>query len=252
MIPWDKPKVYAYYAQQGWSKDDVDYEHLRGVLGGQHEPHRRSTRRRSWSTPSPTADDRVLLRSAGTPSSRRSTSTSCASSTRRVRRARTSWTSAGHAVAADLATSGEVDTYHFAVGNAATYIMTTEGPSDTVLTLHGPSDPGAVLAWDDDRGRGERPHRAQVGAGGVLAVGAAQESGGDRRLLRAGQRPPLKPSVPGTSVRAPVRNREARCPGARLASWSKLVRSSRATPTEISTDRWRHDEFGHQDGSAGG
>ena len=32
--------------------------------------------------------------------------------------------------------------------------MTTEGPSDTVLTLHGPSDPGAVLAWDDDRGQG--------------------------------------------------------------------------------------------------
>ncbi len=24
-IPWDKPKVYAYYAQQGWDKDDVDF-----------------------------------------------------------------------------------------------------------------------------------------------------------------------------------------------------------------------------------
>ena len=23
-IPWDKPRVYAYYAQQGWSHDDVD------------------------------------------------------------------------------------------------------------------------------------------------------------------------------------------------------------------------------------
>ena len=32
--------------------------------------------------------------------------------------------------------------------------MTTEGTSDTVLTLHGPDDPGAVLAWDDDRGKG--------------------------------------------------------------------------------------------------
>jgi hypothetical protein len=30
--------------------------------------------------------------------------------------------------------------------------MTTEGPSDTVLTSHGCADPGAVLAWDDDRG----------------------------------------------------------------------------------------------------
>ena len=32
--------------------------------------------------------------------------------------------------------------------------MSTEGPTDTVLTLHGPGDPGAVLTWDDDRGRG--------------------------------------------------------------------------------------------------
>ncbi len=37
---------------------------------------------------------------------------------------------------------------------AATYIISTEGPTDTVLTLHGPGDPGAVLAWEDDRGRG--------------------------------------------------------------------------------------------------
>jgi len=55
---------------------------------------------------------------------------------------------------ADLAASGEVDTYHFEVASAATHIMTTEGPSDTVLTSHRPADPGAVLAWDDDdRGR---------------------------------------------------------------------------------------------------
>ena len=55
---------------------------------------------------------------------------------------------------ADLATSGEVNTYHFQVASAATHIMTTEGPSDTVLTSHGSADPGAVLAWDDDdRGR---------------------------------------------------------------------------------------------------
>ena len=53
-IPWDKPKVYAYYAQQGWSKDDVDTNIFEVYDGGQHELHRRSTRRRSWSTPSPT------------------------------------------------------------------------------------------------------------------------------------------------------------------------------------------------------
>ena len=53
-----------------------------------------------------------------------------------------------------MSQSGEVDTYRFEVAAAATHIMTTEGPSDTVLTLHGPNDAGAVLAWDDDRGKG--------------------------------------------------------------------------------------------------
>ena len=57
-------------------------------------------------------------------------------------------------VAADLATGGEVDTYHFTVATAGTCIMTTEGPTNTVLTLHGPADPSAVLTWDDDRGSG--------------------------------------------------------------------------------------------------
>lgn len=58
----------------------------------------------------------------------------------------------GDRAEADLATSGEVDTYHFEVASAATDIMTTEGSSDTVLTSHASADPGAVLAWDDDRG----------------------------------------------------------------------------------------------------
>jgi hypothetical protein len=64
---------------------------------------------------------------------------------------------------ADLAASGEVDTYHFQVASAATRIMTTEGPSDTVLTSHGSADPGAVLAWDDDRGRAGIVRKLQPG-----------------------------------------------------------------------------------------
>jgi hypothetical protein len=57
-------------------------------------------------------------------------------------------------VSGDVAVAGEVDTYHFVVPVAATHIMTTEGSTDTVLTLHGPGDSGAVLTWDDDRGKG--------------------------------------------------------------------------------------------------
>jgi streptomycin 6-kinase len=68
--------------------------------------------------------------------------------------------------------AGKADTYHFEVANAATHMMTTEGPSDTVLTLHGPADPDAVLAWDD-RGRAANgPHGATTPARRVLAVRA--------------------------------------------------------------------------------
>ena len=58
------------------------------------------------------------------------------------------------AVAADLAVGAEVDVFHFDVADAGTHIMTTTGPTDVVLTLHGPNDHGAVITWDDDRGRG--------------------------------------------------------------------------------------------------
>jgi hypothetical protein len=60
----------------------------------------------------------------------------------------------GSRVAADIANAGEVDTYHFSVPAAATYIMTTDGPIDNVLTLHGPGDKAALLTWDDDHGKG--------------------------------------------------------------------------------------------------
>jgi hypothetical protein len=55
---------------------------------------------------------------------------------------------------ADLETGGEVDSFVFNVSASATHIMTTEGSTDTVMTLHGPNDPGAVLAFDEDRGAG--------------------------------------------------------------------------------------------------
>ena len=59
----------------------------------------------------------------------------------------------GERHAADLGAGAEVDSYHFDTTDAVRHIVTTEGAVDTVLTLHGPDDPGAVLSWDDDRGR---------------------------------------------------------------------------------------------------
>jgi len=152
-IPWDKPKVYAHYAQQGWTQDDVDFNIFQ-VYSEESTNHSAfdptsimeyaipdaltiGSYSIGWNTELSPIDVEYMRRQypKGAPSM-------------------TELTIGGLRVSADLATAGEVDTYHFDVETAATYIMTTEGTTDTVLTLHGPGDPGAVLAWDDDLGRG--------------------------------------------------------------------------------------------------
>jgi hypothetical protein len=152
-IPWDKPKVYAYYALQGWSKADVDFN-LFEVYTEESTNH--------------TAFDATSIMEYAIPDSLTIGSYSIGWNTEFspadaefMRRQYPRGASGPVALAvdgprtsADLSVSGEVDTYHFEVAAAARHIMTTEGPSDTVLTLHGPNDAGAVLAWDDDRGKG--------------------------------------------------------------------------------------------------
>jgi hypothetical protein len=152
-IPWDKDKVYAHYAQQGWSKADVDFN-IFDVYSEDSTNH--------------TAFDKTSIMQYAVPDSLTIGSYAIGWNTEFsaidrdfMRRqypsdapATTELTIGGPRVAADLAAGGEVDTYHFAVQSSATYIMTTEGPTDTVLTLHGPGDPGAVITWDDDSGRG--------------------------------------------------------------------------------------------------
>ena len=152
-IPWDKPKVYAYYAQQGWSKDDVDFNIFQ-VYSEESTNH--------------TAFDPTSIMEYAIPDSLTVGSYSIGwntefsqNDTDFMRRqypkgaaGPVELTVGAGRTTADLSTGGEVDSYHFEVPTAATHIMTTEGPSDTVLTLHGPNDAGAVLAWDDDRGKG--------------------------------------------------------------------------------------------------
>jgi hypothetical protein len=152
-IPWDKPKVYAYYAQQSWSQADVDFNifDLYTEESTNHTAFDATSIMEyaipdsltvgsysiGWNTDFSPADVEFMRRQYPRGAS--------GSVELTVGAARTS---------AALSVGGEVDTYHFEVATAATHIMTTEGPSDTVLTLHGPNDAGAVVAWDDDRGKG--------------------------------------------------------------------------------------------------
>ena len=153
LIPWDKPKVYAYYAQQDWTQEDVD-SNIFDVYSEESTNHTAfdpdsimqyavpdsltiGSYSIGWNTTFSPADIEFMRRQypKGSPGTLEVVVN-------------------GPRLNADLASSGELDTYRFSVPAAATHIMTTEGPSDTVLTLHGPNDAGAVLGWDDDRGKG--------------------------------------------------------------------------------------------------
>jgi len=152
-IPWDKPKVYAYYAQQGWSQQDTDFN-IFEVYSEDSTNH--------------TAFDPTSIMEYAVPDELTVGSYAVGWNTE-LSALDKSWTkkqypkgapavtelSVGGAPAeADLSTGGEVDSFVFNVSASATYIMTTTGSTDTVMTLHGPSDPGAVLAFDEDRGAG--------------------------------------------------------------------------------------------------
>jgi hypothetical protein len=152
-IPWDKPKVYAYYARQGWSQQDVD-ENIFDVYD-RDDTNFTSFDSSSimqyavpddltvgsfaigWNTELSELDRDFMRRQypKGSPGT-------------------VELTVGAPAHEADLSVGAEVDTYRFEADGGATYIMATTGATDVVMTLQGPNDPGAVLAWDDDRGRG--------------------------------------------------------------------------------------------------
>jgi len=152
-IPWDKPKVYEYYAQQGWSKEDVDFN----IFEVYSEDSTNHTAFDPTSIMEYAIPDSLTIGSYAIGWNTEFSATDRDFMRRQYPTAAPSVSElvvGGARMAADIASAGEVDTYHFNVPTAATYIMTTEGPTDTVLTLHGPGDHAAIVTWDDDRGRG--------------------------------------------------------------------------------------------------
>ncbi len=152
-IPWDRPKVYAYYARQGWKPQDVD-ENIFDVYAAD------ATNFTAW--------DRASIMQYAVPDELTVGSfavgwnSELSQLDKDFMRRQYPEGSPGTvelepgapAYEADLAVSGEVDTYRFEVAASATFALSTTGPTDVVMSLHGPNDPGAVLAWDDDHGRG--------------------------------------------------------------------------------------------------
>lgn len=152
-IPWDKPKVYAYYAQQGWSTQDVDFNIFATY-------DRNSTNYSEFDRTSImqyAVPDSLTIGSFAIGWNIQFSPTDIEFMRRQYPKSAPQVTELvidGPRISADIASAGEVDSYHFTVNSAATFIMTTQGATDTVLAVQGPDNPNAMLAWDDDRGRG--------------------------------------------------------------------------------------------------
>jgi hypothetical protein len=152
-IPWDKPKVYAYYAGQGWSKPDVDAN----IFSVYAQASTNFSAFDSSSIMEYAIPDELTVGSYAI-----GWNTELSELDKEFMRRQYPQGSPGTfelAVGAppheaDLSIGAEVDTYAFDVPVAASHIMTTTGKTDVVMTLHGPNDAGAMLAWDDDRGVG--------------------------------------------------------------------------------------------------
>jgi Astacin (Peptidase family M12A) len=153
LIPWDKPKVYDYYARQGWKKADVD-SNIFEVY---------AVDATNFTTFDPTSimeyavPDELTIGSYAIGWNTELSQTDKDFMAQKYPKGSpglVELTVGGPPATADLAVAGEVDTFHFNATTAASYTIATTGTTDTVMTLQGPSDRAAVLAWDDDRGRG--------------------------------------------------------------------------------------------------
>ncbi len=152
-IPWDRPKVYAHYAQQGWTREDVDFN----LFDTYDEESTNHTEYDPTSIMQYAIPDSLTVGSYSVGWNTDLSPTDVEFMRRQYPRSSPGTVEievGGARVAADISVGGEVDSFRFGVPEAATHIITTEGATDTVLTLHGPNDSGAVVTWDDDRGRG--------------------------------------------------------------------------------------------------
>jgi hypothetical protein len=152
-IPWDKEKVYAYYARQGWSRSQVDSNLFQAYspAGIQFSRFDRDsimlyavddaltigTWSVGWNTKLSTGDKSFI--GSQYPAEEKET----------VR------LSAGASpVSAAIGAHGEVDRYTFRVVKPGPFVLQTHGRTDVVMSLHGPNAETALLAADDDSGLG--------------------------------------------------------------------------------------------------
>jgi len=151
-IPWDKSAVYAYYALQGWSKEETDQNVLipyspEGMQFSMFDPQ---------SIMLYAVDDRLTVGawSVGWNRELSETDKSFIRSRYPEEAKPVEALTVGQPVAGEIGAAGEVDWYRFTVDQAERYRLGTSGSTDTVVSLHGPDTQTALIAADDDSGPG--------------------------------------------------------------------------------------------------
>jgi hypothetical protein len=152
-IPWDKEKVYAYYARQGWSRSQVDTNLFQAYspAGIQFSRFDRdsimlyavddSLTIGNWSVGWNThlsSGDKTFIRSQYPAQPKPVTRLKIGASP----------------VSASIGTHGEVDRYTFRVGKTGHFVLQTLGRTNVVMSLHGPNSDTSLIAADDDSGAG--------------------------------------------------------------------------------------------------
>lgn len=190
-IPWDKPKVYAYYGETlGWPRAMVDEQVLFA-----HSPEGMR-----WSRFDPDSimlypvDDELTIGKWSVAWNRTLSDTD-----RDFIRSQYPFEPqpllelepGGEPIAADIGVAGEVDRYRFAIGDAGRYVLETHGRTNVTMSLHGPNSETALLAADDDSGaRFNARIERDLGPGAYVVHVRHQRNGGTGRYRLSLSRTP--------------------------------------------------------------
>jgi astacin (peptidase family M12A) len=152
-IPWDKEAVYAYYARQGWSRQQVD----RNLFEAYSPQGLRYSRFDRDSIMLYAVDNALTVGDWEVGWNRRLSEADkafIASQYPKEEKPTQGLNVDGAAAKASIGVHGEVDTFIFRVEQAGRHIMKTDGPTDVVMSLLGPNSETSVVAVDDDSGKG--------------------------------------------------------------------------------------------------
>jgi Bacterial pre-peptidase C-terminal domain len=152
-IPWNKPRVYAYYAHMGWSSSQVD-DNLFLAYSPEAITNSRYDRDSIMQYP---VDNQLTVGDWEVGWNRALSDQDKAFIAGQYpfqEKETVPVTPDGTPAAAEIGSHGEIDRFQFAVASPARYTIQTLGPTDVSMALYGPDSESSLLEADDDSGSG--------------------------------------------------------------------------------------------------